>query len=73
MANIVQFENVGLRYGVGEETLCDVSFTLRSGQFHFLKKSLVLLLACIIRLRYPQVEKSMPGVGMVLVNWVWVI
>ncbi|WP_237243475.1 cell division ATP-binding protein FtsE [Sphingomonas sp. gentR] len=36
MANIVQFENVGLRYGVGEETLCDVSFTLRSGQFHFL-------------------------------------
>ena len=36
MANIVQFENVGLRYGAGEETLCDVSFTLRSGQFYFL-------------------------------------
>ncbi|MDR6114317.1 MULTISPECIES: cell division ATP-binding protein FtsE [unclassified Sphingomonas] len=36
MANIVQFENVGLRYGAGEETLCDVSFALRPGQFYFL-------------------------------------
>jgi cell division transport system ATP-binding protein len=36
MANIVQFENVGLRYGTGEETLTDVSFTLASGAFYFL-------------------------------------
>ncbi|MGU3389289.1 cell division ATP-binding protein FtsE [Sphingomonas sp. M1A8_2b] len=40
MANIVQFENVGLRYGTGSdsapETLSDVSFTLRSGAFYFL-------------------------------------
>ena len=36
MANIVQFENVGLRYGNGAETLSDVSFTLRSGSFYFL-------------------------------------
>jgi len=36
MANIVQFENVGLRYGTGEETLSDVSFTLASGAFYFL-------------------------------------
>ena len=40
MANIVQFENVGLRYGsgpdAGPETLSDVSFTLRSGAFYFL-------------------------------------
>ena len=36
MANIVQFENVGLRYGTGQETLSDVSFTLRSGAFYFL-------------------------------------
>ena len=35
MANIVQFENIGLRYGTGAETLSDVSFTLRSGQFYF--------------------------------------
>jgi len=36
MANIVQFENVGLRYGTSPETLSDVSFTLRSGAFYFL-------------------------------------
>lgn len=36
MANIVQFENVGLRYGTGPETLVDVSFTLASGTFYFL-------------------------------------
>ena len=44
MANIVQFENVGLRYGTetdsgpgaGPETLSDLSFTLRSGAFYFL-------------------------------------
>jgi len=35
MANIVQFENIGLRYGTGAETLSDVSFTLRSGAFYF--------------------------------------
>jgi cell division transport system ATP-binding protein len=36
MANIVQFENVGLRYGNGAETLSDVSFTLTTGSFYFL-------------------------------------
>ncbi|OQW45598.1 MAG: cell division ATP-binding protein FtsE [Proteobacteria bacterium SG_bin6] len=36
MANIVQFENVGLRYGTGEETLSDISFTLARGAFYFL-------------------------------------
>ena len=36
MATIVQFENVGLRYGSQPETLTDVSFSLRSGQFYFL-------------------------------------
>ena len=36
MANIVQFENVGLRYGAGTETLSDISFTLASGSFYFL-------------------------------------
>ena len=35
MANIVQFENVGLRYGTGPETLSDVSFTLATGAFYF--------------------------------------
>jgi cell division transport system ATP-binding protein len=36
MAGIVQFENVGLRYGTGAETLSDVSFTLERGAFYFL-------------------------------------
>jgi len=36
MANIVQFENVGLRYGTSAETLSDISFTLTSGSFYFL-------------------------------------
>ena len=34
--NIVQFENVGLRYGIGAETLSDLSFALREGGFYFL-------------------------------------
>jgi cell division transport system ATP-binding protein len=36
MASIVQFENVGLRYGTGAESLSDVSFTLMQGGFYFL-------------------------------------
>ena len=36
MANIVQFENVGLRYGSSPETLSDISFTLAAGDFYFL-------------------------------------
>ncbi|KKC26194.1 cell division ATP-binding protein FtsE [Sphingomonas sp. SRS2] len=35
-ANIVQFENVGLRYGGGTETLSDISFGLEAGAFYFL-------------------------------------
>ncbi len=36
MSAIVQFENVGLRYATGAETLTDVSFSLRQGGFYFL-------------------------------------
>jgi cell division transport system ATP-binding protein len=36
MGSIVQFENVGLRYGTGAETLSDVSFSLAAGSFYFL-------------------------------------
>lgn len=32
----MQFENVGLRYGMGAETLSDVTFTLAFGAFYFL-------------------------------------
>ena len=34
--SIVQFENVGLRYGTGTETLSDLSFSLKAGGFYFL-------------------------------------
>ncbi|AZI36369.1 cell division ATP-binding protein FtsE [Caenibius tardaugens NBRC 16725] len=34
--DIVQFDNVGLRYGAGKEVLSDVSFTLYPGSFYFL-------------------------------------
>ena len=33
---VVRFENVGMRYGMGPEVLCDVSFALPAGSFHFL-------------------------------------
>jgi len=33
---IVQFDNVGLRYGAGKEVLSDISFTLYPGSFYFL-------------------------------------
>ena len=36
MASIIQFENVGLRYGPGPETLTDLSFSLSKGGFYFL-------------------------------------
>lgn len=34
--SIVQFDNVGLRYGTGAETLSDLSFSLQRGGFYFL-------------------------------------
>jgi cell division transport system ATP-binding protein len=56
MATIAQFENVGLRYGTGSETLSDISFSLRSGGFYFLtgpsgagKTSLLKLLYLAMR------------------------
>lgn len=64
MTHIIQFENVGLRYGNASETLSDLSFSLRRGGFYFLtgpsgagKTSLLKLLylaqrpsRCVVRL-----------------------
>ena len=53
---IVRFDNVGLRYGTGAETLSDLSFSLRTGGFYFLtgpsgagKTSLLKLLYLALR------------------------
>ncbi len=35
-SEIVRFQNVGMRYGLGPEVLHDVSFRLTRGSFHFL-------------------------------------
>jgi cell division transport system ATP-binding protein len=36
VTGIVQFEHVGLRYGMGAETLSDISFSLAPASFYFL-------------------------------------
>lgn len=55
-AKVIRFENVGLRYGVGQEVLRDITFHLLPGSFHFLtgpsgagKTSLLRLLFMSIR------------------------
>lgn len=35
-SDIVRFDNVGLRYGTGSETLSDINFTLTRGGFYFI-------------------------------------
>lgn len=36
MTHIIQFENIGLRYGLGPETLSDITLSLAKGGFYFL-------------------------------------
>jgi cell division transport system ATP-binding protein len=36
MQSVVEFDNVGLRYGTGAETLTDLTFTLYPGSFYFM-------------------------------------
>ena len=49
---MVQFENVGLRYGHGPEILQDVSFALPAGSFHFLTGSSGAGKSSLLRLIY---------------------
>jgi len=50
--DVVRFENVGLRYGLGPEVLQDLSFTLSAGSFHFLAGASGAGKSSLLRLMY---------------------
>jgi cell division transport system ATP-binding protein len=50
--SIVQFDNVGLRYGTDREVLSDVSFTLYPGSFYFLTGASGARKTSLLRLLY---------------------
>ncbi len=57
-SNLVEFHNVGLRYGTGPEVLRDVSFTLRPGSFHFLTGPSGAGKSSLMRLMYLALKPS---------------
>lgn len=50
--DVVRFQNVGMRYGIGPEVLHDVSFSLSAGSFHFLTGSSGAGKSSLLRLMY---------------------
>ena len=51
-AEIVRFQNVGMRYGLGSEVLHDISFRLSAGSFHFLTGESGAGKSSLLRLMY---------------------
>ena len=51
-AEIVRFQNVGMRYGLGAEVLHDISFRLSAGSFHFLTGESGAGKSSLLRLMY---------------------
>lgn len=51
-AEIVRFQNVGMRYGLGSEVLHDISFRLNAGSFHFLTGESGAGKSSLLRLMY---------------------
>lgn len=49
---VVRFESVGLRYGMGPEVLQDISFSLAAGSFHFLTGASGAGKSSLLRLMY---------------------
>ena len=49
---VIQFESVGLRYGLGPEVLQDVTFTLGAGSFYFLTGASGAGKSSLLRLMY---------------------
>jgi len=59
---IVQFDNVGLRYGTEREVLSDVSFTLYPGSFYFLTGASGAGKSSLLRLLYLAQRPSRGGI-----------
>ena len=55
---VIEFENVGLRYGLGPEVLQDVTFSLAAGSFHFLVGPSGAGKSSILRLMYLALKPS---------------
>ena len=55
---VIQFENVGLRYGLGPEVLQDVSFSLPTASFHFLVGPSGAGKSSLLRLMYLALKPS---------------
>jgi cell division transport system ATP-binding protein len=49
---VVEFQNVGVRYGIGPEVLHDISFRLAPGSFHFLTGASGAGKSSLIKLMY---------------------
>jgi cell division transport system ATP-binding protein len=49
---VIRFQNVGMRYGLGKEILHDVSFRLNAGSFHFLTGASGAGKSSLLRLMY---------------------
>ncbi|NQV57181.1 MAG: ATP-binding cassette domain-containing protein, partial [Rhodospirillales bacterium] len=52
MSEVLHFENVGLRYGLGPEILRDITFGLEAGSFHFLVGASGAGKSSLLRLMY---------------------
>ena len=61
---IVQFDNVGLRYGTDREILSNVSFTLFSGRFYFLTGASGAGKTSLLKLLYLAQRPSRGGISM---------
>ena len=61
---IVQFDNVGLRYGTGREVLSNISFTLFSGRFYFLTGASGAGKTSLLKLLYLAQRPSRGGMRM---------
>lgn len=59
---IVRFENVGMRYGAGDETLSDVSFALARGGFYFLAGPSGAGKTTLLKLLYLALRPSRGGI-----------